>query len=86
MSQSRLESLVEQVLNVGSGYFLALAVQSVVFPLYGFHTEMSSQMQIALIFTSVSILRGYTFRRIFNHPGFRKITRLIKDKLIQQVH
>lgn len=81
MSQSRLESLIEQVVNVGSGYFLALAVQSVVFPLYGFHTEMSSQMQIALIFTFLSIIRGYTFRRIFNHPGFKRFVGGIKNRL-----
>jgi len=65
--QSRKASLLEVSLNVGTGYFLALATQAVVFPWLGIEVSLWEGAGLAGIFTGISILRGYVFRRAFNY-------------------
>lgn len=69
--QTRLQSLIEAWANVAIGYFVALAAQLIVFPLYDIDVSMSQNIQIGLIFTAVSIARNYVLRRLFNrlHHG-----------------
>ena len=64
MRQSRLMSLVEAVANVVVGLLVALATQVIVFPILG-STLRRLNLKLALIFTSVSIVRGYALRRLF---------------------
>jgi hypothetical protein len=67
--QSRLWSAVESTTNVGVGYALAIGVQAIVFPLFGFIASTGQHMAIAAIFTVVSLLRSYAVRRAFNWWG-----------------
>ena len=67
MAQTKKSSLLEVSLNVGTGYFLALATQAVVFPWLGIEVSLWEGAGLAGIFTAISILRGYVFRRVFNH-------------------
>jgi hypothetical protein len=64
--QSRLQSLVEALVNVLLGYSIALGAQLIVFPLFGIHIPMSSNIAIGIIFTFVSLVRSYVLRRLFN--------------------
>lgn len=64
--QTRLQSLLEAWTNVIIGYFVALAAQIIVFPLYDIEVTISQNLQIGLIFTAVSIARSYLVRRLFN--------------------
>lgn len=64
--QSRLMSMVETVANVGSGVALGVIVGQMVFPLYGFRPSVAENTSITLIFTGVSVVRGYLWRRLFN--------------------
>ena len=64
--QSRLHSFIEAWSNTFFGYFLNLAVQLVVYPLYGATFTFSQNIQIGLIFMAVSITRSYALRRFFN--------------------
>lgn len=66
MSQSRFGSLLESVTNVAIGYAVALVSQVVIFPLYGIHVPMATNIAIGLWFTAVSIARSYVLRRWFN--------------------
>lgn len=66
MSQRRIMSFVESIVNVTIGYGIALGTQMLVLPLFGVHLSVSDNMAIAAIFTVVSIARSYTLRRIFN--------------------
>ena len=66
MSQSRKASAAESWVNVMVGYGIAILTQWTVFPLFGLVATMSQHMGIALIFTSVSLVRSYTIRRFFN--------------------
>jgi len=57
--QTRRVSLVEAVVNVAVGFWVAVGVQALVFPLFGI------DLSIAAIFTAVSIARSYLMRRLF---------------------
>jgi hypothetical protein len=65
--QRKAISLLEQVCNVGSGFFTALLVWIyIVKPLFHIEVSMTQNLEITTIFTVVSIIRGYIWRRIFN--------------------
>ena len=66
MTQSRLGSLIESVVNILIGYGIAFATQVIVFPWFGIHVPLSSQFGIGAIFTVVSLVRSYAIRRWFN--------------------
>lgn len=70
MKQSRKASLIEAIANVVVGYWIAVAVQSVVFPVLGIRVSFSENLFIGAVFTAVSILRSYALRRLFER--FRK--------------
>ena len=67
--QSRTASLLEAGANVLAGYFVALAAQQVVFPLFGIHTTLAQDTAIAAAFTLVSVARSYLLRRVFERIG-----------------
>ena len=64
--QSRLESLVEVLLNTVIGWLTAIITQIIVFPLFDIHVSFSEQIGISLIFTTIAIVRSYMIRRWFN--------------------
>lgn len=65
MKQSRAMSLLEQSLSTAIGFAIALVTQLLVFPLFGFHPDIRTNLSITAIFTGVSIARGYILRRAF---------------------
>jgi membrane protein implicated in regulation of membrane protease activity len=71
--QSKRESLIETGLNVGSGFLIAWIMTITVLPLFGLHTTINESFQITLIYTLVSILRGYLWRRYFNNMVKRRV-------------
>ena len=71
--QSKRESLVEIALNVGSGFLVAWIMTITVLPLFSLNATVSESFQITLIFTLVSVLRGYLWRRYFNNIATRRI-------------
>lgn len=67
MSQSRKMSAIEQICNVGSGWFLSFLLWSfVVAPIWGMKVTTTDNLGITAIFTIVSVIRGYIWRRAFN--------------------
>lgn len=66
MRQSKLTSLVEVCLNVGSGFILAFVVWQGLAWAYDIDMPLWRNFQITTIFTLVSLARGYVWRRIFN--------------------
>lgn len=66
MSQSRKHSALEAVANVVVGYGVAIASQLVIFPLFGIHIPLASDLAIGGLFTVVSLARSYALRRLFN--------------------
>lgn len=72
--QTRTQSLIESCINVAIGYGVALASQIFVFPFFGIHIPLSSNLAIGAVFTVISIARSYVVRRAFNsfHRGGSK--------------
>ena len=67
MKQSKKQSLKETVISTFIGLAVSLLTQIVVFPLYGMEVSFNQNIQITIIFTAVSIARGYLVRRYFNN-------------------
>ncbi len=63
--QSRASSLTEAAVNVIAGFVLAIVVQLGAYPLLGITTSATQNGIIALLFTTVSLLRSYLIRRLF---------------------
>jgi hypothetical protein len=66
MTQTRKGSLAEATVNVLIGAVVALASQLVIFPAYGVHVPLSTDLKIMAWFTVISVARSYCLRRWFN--------------------
>jgi hypothetical protein len=66
MSQLRRHSFIESISNVAVGYGVALLSQIIIFPMYGIHIPIGTNIMIGVWFTIISIIRSYVLRRIFN--------------------
>lgn len=75
MSQTRLGSLVESIVNVLIGFGVGVASQYYIFPLFDIHIPFWTNVEIAVWFTFISIARSYVVRRMFNEYLRRTIYR-----------
>ena len=76
MRQSRIESAVEAVLNVGSGFIVAMLVwQLVAAPLWGYEVTLLDNLGLTTLFTGVSLVRTYIWRRVFERRIRRRFNR-----------
>jgi hypothetical protein len=77
MSQSRLGSLIEALINVMIGFWINYLANLLIFPLFGFHISLSDNFIMGLIYTAISIARSYVIRRWFNariHAAAQRFT------------
>ena len=58
-------SLLESIIDVGSGFLLAVAIQIFIFPFFGLYPTILDSIGIALIFTVISMLRSWVWRSYF---------------------
>lgn len=64
--QSKRLSLVEAVSNTLVGYGVNFTANLLIFPLFGMHISLKDNFVMGLIYTAISIIRGYILRRSFN--------------------
>lgn len=64
--QTKICSIVEIFFNTMIGFVISLLAQLYIFPMYNIQINRHEDFQIALIFTIISVIRGYFMRRIFN--------------------
>lgn len=64
--QSRLESLVEAVVNILLGFGINFTANLIVLPWFGFALTPTDAFGIGLVFTAISLARSYLIRRWFN--------------------
>ena len=60
-----MQQLIESIIDVGSGFILAILIQLYIFPFFNLHPTIMDSIGIALIFTFVSITRTWLWRLIF---------------------
>jgi len=63
MKQSKKSSMLEIGLNTGSGFIVSLIITTLLLP----YMETVGAFGITCIFTVVSLLRSYAWRRFFNN-------------------
>ena len=64
--QSKIGSAVETTVNVGSGYLLALVTQPLIYSHFNLEITIGESAGVALVFTTLSLIRSFVVRRIFN--------------------
>lgn len=69
--QTRIYSLTESVANVIVGYWVAVASQLILFPIFGVYVTLADNLVISGWFTVISIARSYYIRRVFNRVTVR---------------
>ena len=60
-----MRSLIESLIDVGSGLILATLIQLYIFPFFGLYPTILDSFNIALIFTGVSLMRSWLWRLVF---------------------
>lgn len=66
MTQTRLGSFIEAVINVMIGFWINFAANMLVLPLFGWHVSVAQNFALGAIYTGISIARSYAVRRWFN--------------------
>lgn len=65
MEQSRLASLIETLVNVGSGFVLSYVITITLLPWLGYPVTHGQSLGIVCIYTVSSLIRSYVVRRLF---------------------
>ena len=63
--QSRRMSLIEAIANIAVGYFVAVVMQILAFPLFGLDASLEENLALGGLFTITSVCRSYALRRAF---------------------
>lgn len=66
MTQTRLGSLIEAVINTCIGFAINYTANLLIFPLFGFHITPGANFVLGMIYTVISVVRSYCVRRWFN--------------------
>lgn len=66
MTQTRLGSLIEAVINVLIGFGINFTANMLIFPIFGWHISAGQNLTLGLIYTAISVARSYIVRRWFN--------------------
>lgn len=70
--QSRFESFLESTFNIIAGFIIAVVSQRYIFPLYGVHMPLSTNIWVTFWLTIISMIRSYCFRRYFNAKTIKR--------------
>jgi hypothetical protein len=80
MTQTRLGSLIEVCINILIGFAINWCMNLIILPLYGFDIKPGAAFSMGLVFTAISVVRGYVIRRWFNAKLHHMAQRLAGEK------
>ena len=63
MSQSRLSSFIEAVINIIIGFAINFTANWLVFPLFGWQISVTDNLLLGAVYTLISLIRSYSIRR-----------------------
>ena len=66
MVQTKKKSFIETITQTFSGLIVSFIIQLIIYPAMGIPVTIGQNVLITLVFVTVSIIRGYAIRRIFN--------------------
>ena len=58
-------SVLESIIDGGSGFLLAVAIQIFIFPFFALYPSILDSIGIALVFTVISMIRSWIWRCYF---------------------
>ena len=64
--QSKRQSLIETLTSVFVGWLIGVILNMLVLPLFDYNITVVDSLLVSLIFTVISVVRGYLIRRFFN--------------------
>ena len=64
--QTKRFSLIEAITNTAAGLLVSFCIQLIIYPAMSIPVRIEQNVIITIVFTAVSIARGYLIRRIFN--------------------
>ena len=64
--QSKKQSLIETLTSVFVGWLIGVILNLTVLPLFDYNITVVDSLWVSLIFTVISVVRGYLIRRFFN--------------------
>ena len=64
--QTKKQSLIESLTSVFVGWLIGVILNMLVLPLFDYNITVIDSSWVSLIFTVVSVIRGYVIRRTFN--------------------
>jgi hypothetical protein len=65
--QTKLQSVAEATIGTIFGFAMGVAVgQWIIYPVFGIHPTIMTNINMTLWFTAVSVARSYVVRRFFN--------------------
>ena len=64
--QTKMQSLLEATTNTLIGYAISVGVGQLVYPYFGYEVTIMDNMGLTAVFVAVSLIRSFTFRRVFN--------------------
>jgi hypothetical protein len=73
--QTRLGSLIETLINIGTGFLISMLINIWILPQVGCQVTTGQNVFIVVVFTVASIIRSYVLRRIFNALTVRSLRR-----------
>ena len=63
--QSRMGSFIEVCINIAIGFSINFFMNLTIFPIFGWNISVSENLLLGVIYTVVSVIRGYVVRRWF---------------------
>lgn len=72
MSQSRFQSFIEANVSTAVGFGVSWAVTPFVMGAFGYSVGVGNALGITMVYTIISIIRGYLVRRFFNRMEVRR--------------
>jgi len=65
MKQTKRKSFIESIVQTTIGLGTSILIQIILYPMMGIPVTFSQNLIITIVFFTVSIIRGYFVRRIF---------------------
>ena len=64
--QTKRQSLIETLTSVFVGWLIGVILNLTILPLFNYNITVVDSLWVSLIFTVISVVRGYVIRRFFN--------------------
>lgn len=71
MKQSRATSFFKSLISTAVGFFVAMAANAIVLPFFGWTPSLAENLLLTIVYTAISIARGYLLERAFEAMGWR---------------